>query len=125
MTSDDTSVESTKSIFSISNQTYDLLKTVTLLSLPGLSTLYFILGTIFNFPAVEETIGTLAALCLVLGIFLRVSTNKYNSSDDKYDGSIVIGLTSTGNKLYSLELHGDPNELDRKDSATFKIGSNA
>jgi hypothetical protein len=38
-----------------------------------------------------------------------------------YDGQIVISVTESGKKLFSLELAGDPEDLEGKESVTFKI----
>lgn len=51
-----------------------------------------------------------------LGILVRFSIKKYA-------GSIVIYEKEDGVKLYSLEMDGDPEELDKMKEVTFRIGS--
>lgn len=109
--------------FILSDAIYGKLKTVVQVVLPALSTLYFTLGAVWNLPSVEKVIGTNAALATFFGIVLGLSTKAYNTTE-KYAGQIVLKIDEeTGKKLYSLELDGDPEELDQKKEVTFKIGS--
>lgn len=102
---------------------YSKMKFVVQIVLPALSTFYFTLGAVWDLPSVEQVIGTLAALATFFGVILGLSTKTYNSTDAKYVGSINIEHTEGGGKLYSLELKGDPEELDQKKEVTFKVGS--
>lgn len=107
----------------LSEAVYDRMKFVALVLLPALQTLYFTLGAIWDLPSVEQVIGTLASVDTFLGVILGLSTKSYNSSDAKYDGKIVLKELEDGKKLYSLELDGDPQDLDQKKEVTFKIDS--
>ena len=114
-------VTTEKTGFALSNATYERLKFLALVFLPALSTLYFALGALWGFPNIEQVVGSIAALDTFLGVILRISTNTYNASPDKYVGAMNIMTNDDGVKLYSLELNSDPNELDAKKSITFKI----
>lgn len=102
---------------------YEKLKFVVQIVLPALSTFYFTLGAVWDLPNVEQVIGTLAALATFFGVILGLSTKTYNDSDAKFAGSILIGQGEGGQKLYSLEINGDPADLDQQKEVTFKIGS--
>lgn len=41
----------------------------------------------------------------------------------RYDGKMVISTNSDGNKIFTLELDGDPAELVDKKSIRFKVDS--
>ncbi len=60
------------------NRTYDLLKWVALVVLPGLGSLYAALAQMWGWPYVEEVPGTLQAICFFLGALIGVSTASYN-----------------------------------------------
>lgn len=62
----------------ITDKVYDILRDVVELYLPGLGTLYFALCGIWGFPYGEQVVGTIAALCAFLGLFLKASRREYN-----------------------------------------------
>lgn len=62
----------------LSNKTYDILKDLVEIYLPGLATLYFTLSGIWGFPYGEQIVGTIAAVCIFLGLFLKKSSIEYN-----------------------------------------------
>lgn len=64
----------------ISNKTYDNLKWIAMILLPGLGTLYFALAGIWNFPYGEQIVGTLAALDAFMGTILGISTAQYKKN---------------------------------------------
>lgn len=41
----------------------------------------------------------------------------------QYDGQMVVGKSDGGGKLFSLELNGDPEDLEEKDAISFKVVS--
>lgn len=66
----------------MSNKTYDLLKWVAQLLLPGLGTLYFALATIWGLPYGEQIVGTITAIDAFLGMLLGISVKAYNKTTD-------------------------------------------
>lgn len=60
------------------NKLYDVLKWVTLVSLPALGTLYFALSGIWGFPYGEQIVGTITCITTFLGALLGISTMTYN-----------------------------------------------
>ncbi len=61
-----------------SDKTYNILKWVALVVLPGLGSLYAALAQMWGWPYVEEVPGTLQAICFFLGALIGVSTASYN-----------------------------------------------
>lgn len=105
----------------IGSKLYDKLKFVALVLLPAVSTLYFTLGNAWDFPAIEQVIGSIAAVDTFLGALLGISSASYKQSDARFDGAINVQTSLEGNKLFTLELDGDPEELENKDAILFKI----
>lgn len=99
---------------------YDRLKWIAQVFLPGFAALYFSLSDIWNLPKANEVVGTITVLDTFLGTLLQLSSSAYQKSDERFDGSIDV--TDSGDKkTFSLGLQSDPNELDKKDSVTFKV----
>lgn len=108
----------------VSNKFYDVLKPITTVVLPGLSTLYFTLAAIWGsdvFPAAEQVVGTIAAINVFLGAFVQISSRSYNRSDAKYAGDIVVTNQPDGKKTYQLQLNDLPHDFDQRSELTFKI----
>lgn len=104
---------------------YGKVKALALVIIPALSTLYFTLGSIWNFPSVTQVVGTLAAVDTFLGVLLGLSTRAYNASEAKYAGTMIVQSKENGGKLFTLELNGDPDELDQKKEVIFKVGTSS
>ena len=66
----------------MSSKTYDILKFIALIVLPALGTLYFALAQIWGLPYGEQIVGTIAAICVFLGLFLKKSSQEYNKPAD-------------------------------------------
>ena len=69
----------------MSNKTYDIIKWIAQILLPGLATLYSALAIIWNFPLGEEVVGTIVAVDTFLGGLLATSSKKYNSEETTID----------------------------------------
>lgn len=89
--------------------------------LPALSSLYFGLGNIWGFPSVEEVVGSCAVFATFLGVCLGISSHQYDQSGAAHDGELVVETNDEGRKLFSLQLDGDPEEIEQKSSISFKI----
>ena len=62
----------------MNNKVYDVLKYIAQIVLPALGTLYFALAGLWNFPYVEQVVGTISAIDTFLGVLLGISSNNYN-----------------------------------------------
>ena len=62
----------------LNDKIYDILKWVTLVVIPALSTAYVGLSAIWGWPYATEIAKTSVVLCTLLGALLGVSTAQYN-----------------------------------------------
>lgn len=105
----------------MSSKLYDVLKFIAQVALPALGTLYVALAALWGLPNPEAVSGTVLAIDTALGTLLHLSSNAYHSSDDRYDGDLIV-TENRGVKKFSLELDGDPDDvLDKKDEIRFKV----
>lgn len=103
----------------LNDNVYKWLKFGVQILLPALSAAYFALGQIWNFPNIEQIVGTLAVLTTFLGAILGVSSKTYNNRDDKYDGIFLLEDTEDGTQLRLQDVHiGD---LTAKKEMLFKV----
>lgn len=62
----------------LSNKTYDILKWISLVALPALTTFYGVVGATCNIPHTQEVLTIAVAFDTMLGTMLGVSNSKYN-----------------------------------------------
>ena len=67
----------------ISNKLYDILKWLTLICIPALSTAYVGLSAVWGWPYATEIAKTSAVICTMLGALLGISTAQYNKDQNK------------------------------------------
>lgn len=106
----------------LTDRTYDLFKNFVEIIVPGAGAFYFTISQIWNLPYGEEVVGTLAAVALFLGLFLKKSRSSYEASGAAYDGIIKID-EGEGRRVASLILdkYEDPADIVDLDKATFKV----
>lgn len=61
----------------LSNKVYDVLKYITTIGLPAVTTLWLTLASIWGFPFAEPIGATLGAVTVFLGALLGISSAKY------------------------------------------------
>lgn len=105
----------------LSNKTYDFLVKLVQLVLPAMATLYFTLANIFELPGAEQVVAASAAFATFFGVLLRLSARSYESSGAAYNGAVNVLTDPAGNKVFSLELDGDPSDIEFMDSVSFKV----
>lgn len=69
----------------INSKLYDVLKYITMIVLPALTTLWLSVGSIWGFPYVEPIGATLTAITAFLGAILGISTSLYNIKAQRKD----------------------------------------
>ena len=62
----------------LSNRMFDILKWLTLVGIPALTTAYVGLAAIWNWPYADQVAKTSAVICVLLGSLLGISTIQYN-----------------------------------------------
>lgn len=60
---------------------YDLMKWLTLVVIPALTTAYVGLSGVWGWPYAEEVAKTSAVVCTLLGALLGISTAQYNKQE--------------------------------------------
>ena len=60
---------------------YDLMKWLTLVVIPALTTAYVGLSGVWGWPYAEEVAKTSAVICTLLGALLGISTAQYNKQE--------------------------------------------
>ena len=61
----------------MSNKTYDILKWIALVALDAVGVFYKAIATIWGIPCGDEVLATCAALSLLLGTLIGVSSAQY------------------------------------------------
>ena len=62
----------------LSNKVFDVLKWLTLVGIPALTTAYVGLSAIWGWPYADQVAKTSAVICVLLGSLLGISTIQYN-----------------------------------------------
>lgn len=70
-------------MFKMSNETYDVLKEISLTVLPAFATLYAAVGKIWGLPYVTEIPMTIMAVDTFMGVCLHISNSEYKAGDNK------------------------------------------
>ena len=63
------------------NKVYDVLKWISLIALDALGVCYKTLSTIWGWPYGEQVLATCAAVSLLIGALIGISTAQYNSKE--------------------------------------------
>lgn len=105
----------------LSQGTYQYIKTLVQIVLPATGTLYFSLAGIWGLPHAEAVVGTLVCFTTFLGVILGVSSYQYEHSGAGYDGTMVVTEKDENTKTMTLELDGDPADMEQKRSIRFRV----
>lgn len=66
----------------INDNLYDILKWITMIVIPALTTAYVGLSAVWGWPYATEIAKTSAVVCTLLGALLGISTAQYNKDDE-------------------------------------------
>jgi len=66
----------------LNDKLYDVLKWITMVVIPALTTAYVGLSAIWGWPYSTEIAKTSAVVCTLLGALLGISTAEYNKSKE-------------------------------------------
>lgn len=106
--------------FTINPKLYDFLKWVALVLLPALTALYVGVGSLWNFPAVTQVVGTMTVLDTVLGIILNKSSK--NFLKERVVGDLIVKQDPDGLAAgITMVAHRDPLILDEQKQAIFNV----
>lgn len=111
--------------FIYNDRVYENLKWVTQILLPAVGTLYFALGGIWDWPNIEQVVGTVTAVVTFLGITLGISGHNYQKEavtvSSRPDGTLNVVRQEDGTLLYDFDANDTFAELTDKDGVVFKI----
>lgn len=107
----------------MSNSTYNQLKWFTMIVLPALGTLYFVLAPLWNLPKGAEVSASITGLVTFFGLILGVSTRAYNLSQEKFDGHITVTENEDGVPVATMQLknYEDPAAVVNQETLLFKV----
>lgn len=116
------SVPRRTNVLAMSNQTFDVLRFIAQIVLPAAGALYFGLAQIWNFPAAEQVVGTIALVDTFLGVLLGYQRKKYESAEPAFDGALVVTTRENpAPDLYSLELSTSLDDIPARDTLILKV----
>lgn len=108
-----------------SNRAYDIAKFWATIVLPAFATFYATIGSLWDFPEVDKTVGTIVALDLLLGALLQISNAQFKNAPKQYDGTMFVkqDVNFADEKVLKAGYVIDtPAEvLEKKDEVTFKV----
>jgi Putative phage holin Dp-1 len=108
----------------ITGKTYDVLKLVAMVILPGIATLYIGLGQIWGFPAIEEVGASIVLVNTFLGGLLQLNSRSYYKDDANFDGFLTSNGSDedTGIPNLQMTITKDPNEILAGQTVRLKVG---
>lgn len=104
----------------MTNAGYDTLKQAVQVGLPAAGTLYAALAVIWGIPWGEEVVGSIAAVTVFGGVWLGIIGRRYNKSEERFDGQVVVDTINPEKDVVTLDtdvtklLNGDQSELRLK-----------
>lgn len=107
----------------LTDRVYDVLTKLVQLAMPAFATLYLTLASLWGLPNPEAVAATTAALATFFGVLLMISRKSYVSTGAKYSGAINIVTSEEGDKVFTLELDGDPLALEDMSDVSFKVNT--
>ena len=105
----------------LSNKTYDFIRFLVELFLPGLGTLYFALSQIWGLPYGEAVVGSVVAVTVFLGSLIKVSRAKYTPAESVVGGKLVVDETDPEKDTFMFEVDTPLFDLKDGDILNFKV----
>lgn len=102
----------------LNSNVYDILKWLVQIVLPAIGTCYAALAVLWGFPYAEQVVGSISAICVLLGACLRISNSNYDG-----DGVLTVDrdLDESDENKYSLTLTKDLATLADKKSFVVTV----
>lgn len=102
----------------LNSNVYDSLKWLVQIVLPAIGTCYAALAVLWGFPYAEQVVGSISAICVLLGACLRISNSNYDG-----DGVLTVDrdLGESDENKYSLTLTKDLATLADKKSFVVTV----
>ena len=102
----------------LNSKVYDILKWLVQIVLPAIGTCYAALAVLWGFPYAEQVVGSISAICVLLGACLRISNSNYDG-----DGVLTVDrdLDESDENKYNLTLTKDLATLADKKSFVVTV----
>lgn len=102
----------------LNSKVYDILKWLVQIVLPAIGACYAALAALWGFPYAEQVVGSISAICVLLGACLRISNSNYNG-----DGILTVNsdLDDDDENKYNLTLTKDLATLANKKSFVVTV----
>lgn len=90
---------------------YDICKWLVQIVFPAIGACYAALAALWGFPYAEQIVGSISAICVLLGACLRISNSNYNG-----DGVLTVNsdLDDDDENKYNVAFNKDLSELANK-----------
>lgn len=99
----------------LDNKTYDILKWIASLLLPGVTTLWLSIGKIWNIPFTAEIGATIAAITVFMQVVLGISKKNYEG-----EGELIVD--GNGNvSEFKIQNDTSIHELAEKNNVMVKV----
>lgn len=108
----------------ITGKTYDVLKFIAMVVLPGAATLYLGLGQLWDLDGTSQVVGTIVLANTFLGTVLQLNSRSFYKDDSNYDGFLSSSSNDpdTGIPNLKMTVTKDPNEILAGDVMRLKVG---
>lgn len=93
----------------LNSNVYDGLKWLVQIVLPAIGTCYAALAVLWGFPYAEQVVGSISAICVLLGACLRISNSNYDG-----DGVLTVNSDLDDENEYNVAFNKDLSELANK-----------
>lgn len=102
----------------LNSKVYDIFKWLVQIVLPAIGACYAALAALWGFPYAEQVVGSISAICVLLGACLRISNSNYDG-----DGVLTVDrdLDEGGENKYNLTLTKDLATLADKKSFVVTV----
>ena len=106
----------------MSSKVYDVLKWVALVLLPAAGGLYFGLGQLWHFPAIEQVVGSVTVVETFLGLLLKKSASDYGTAQTIGDAIVTQYSDGTVKGLkFVVDASTTPAVMQDKKVAMFGV----
>lgn len=102
----------------LNSKVYDILKWLVQIVLPAIGACYAALAALWGFPYAEQVVGSISAICVLLGACLCISNSNYDG-----DGVLTVDrdLDESDENKYNLTLTKDLATLADKKSFVVTV----
>lgn len=97
----------------LNSKVYDILKWLVQIVLPAIGACYAALAALWGFPYAEQVVGSISAICVLMGACMKVSTSNYTG-----EGTLTID----GDE-YALDLDNDASTLVGKKTVMVTVNT--